>query len=179
MKCLDLHTKKKQALAVRLPNYKLPNIMIRFSIISVIAVSILHLLLAVLPVPEEHEGTPAIIYVVMIIGFNVAAEVQILLDNILERFLPVPKKIKLRIAMQISLGLLTLVAAHTLLMRFLDPQILEEGSESGVFMGILAGLVFVQMVANALTVARLTQKMLDAQGASRMEPIPIMFSKDL
>lgn len=163
MKCLDLHTKKKQALAVRLPNYKFPNILIRVSIISVIAVGILHLLMAVLPDPEGYPGPSLSVYLVMIIGFNVAAEVQILLDNILERFLPVPNKIKLRIALQISLGLITLVAAHQILMRFLDPQILEKESESGVFMGILTGLVFVQMVANSLTVARLTQKMLDAQ----------------
>ena len=65
--------------------------------------------------------------------------------------------------MQIALGLLTLIAVHTALMYFLDPQILEEESESGVFMGILTGLVFVQMVAHSLTIARLTQKMLDTQ----------------
>ncbi|WP_297086917.1 histidine kinase [uncultured Draconibacterium sp.] len=163
MKCIKYHNNKKRTLATRLPSYHPLNILVRFVIIGIIAVGILHLLLVVVPEPEGYSGPPAIIYIVMIMGFNVAAEVQILLDNILERVLPVPKKIKLRIALQISLGLLTLVAAHSLLMRFLHPQILERESESGVFMGILTGLVFVQMVANSLTIARLTQKMLDTQ----------------
>jgi sensor histidine kinase YesM len=163
LKCLDLHSKKRQALATRLPSYKPLSILFRFAIISVIAVGILHLLISILPKPDNYIGIPAIIYVSIILGFNVAAEVQILLDNILERFLPVPKKIKLRIVIQISLGLLTLVLMHSVLMHLIDPQMLVAESEPGIFMGILAGLVFVQVIANSLTIARLTQKWIDTQ----------------
>jgi sensor histidine kinase YesM len=163
LKCLDLHSKKRQALATRLPSYKPLSILFRFAVISVIAVGILHLLISILPKPDNYIGIPAIIYVSIILGFNVAAEVQILLDNILERFLPVPKKIKLRIVIQISLGLLTLVSMHSVLMHLIDPQMLVAESEPGIFMGILAGLVFVQVIANSLTIARLTQKWIDTQ----------------
>lgn len=163
MKCLKFHNDKEMSLAVRLPGYHPLHILFRFSIISVIAVGILHLLTAILPDPEGFTGIPPVFYVVMILGFNVAAEVQILLDNILERFLPVPKKIKLRIAIQILLGILTLVSMQFILMGFLDPRILMKETEAGMFLGILTGLVFVQMVANSLTIARLTQKWIDTQ----------------
>jgi sensor histidine kinase YesM len=163
MKCLEFHSKKKQALATKLPSYKPLSILFRFTIISIIAVGVLHLLAAVLPKPDGFSGIPAIIYIVMILGFTIAAEVQILLDNILERFLPVPNRMKLRIAIQILFGLLTLALVHRTLMYFIDPQVLIKDSDSGVFMGILTGLVFVQMVANSLTIARLTQKWIDTQ----------------
>lgn len=163
MRCLDFHNEKKQTLATLLPSYSPLHILIRFVIISIIAVGILHLLSAILPKPEGYEVIPAIFYVIIIIGFNVAAEVQILLDNILERFLPVPNKIKLRIAIQIILGILTLVLMQFAITSLLDPKILIEESESGMFLGILTGLLFVQMVANSLTVARLTQKWIDTQ----------------
>jgi LytS/YehU family sensor histidine kinase len=104
-----------------------------------------------------------IIYVVVILAFNIAAELQIILDNILERFLPVPKKIKLRFFLQISVGILFLYVALRGIMYFVGPKLTLPDSRSGVVMGMVTGLVFVQMVANSLTIARFTQKWFDSQ----------------
>ena len=79
---------------MRLPSYEPLSIIGRFAIISVIAVLILHFISYVTRIPEELQvKIPPIIYVVVILAFNAAAELQIILDNILERFLPVPKKL--------------------------------------------------------------------------------------
>ena len=88
---------------------------------------------------------------------------QIIVDNVLERFLPVPTKIKLRLFLQFVVGILFLFVAHRVIMHFIDPKLALEESRSGVIMGVAAGLIFVQMVANSLTLARLTQKWLNSQ----------------
>jgi len=163
MKCLDLHSKKKQALAMRLPSYKPGSILVRFVIISLIAVGVLNLIEFIVG-PSENTNRPVYFYyLVIIISFNVVAEFQIILDNILERFLPVPEKIKLRLAIQLLLGLSVLLLVMKVLMLFIEPQLLEEHSRSGIFMGLLMGLLFVQMMASSLAVARFTQKWLDSQ----------------
>lgn len=167
MKCLELHSKKKLALAIRLPGYKPVNILIRFTIISIISVGVLHLITAVVEQDTGYEGyeekIPVVFYVVIILIFNIAAEIQIILDNILERFLPIPKKLKLRLTIQVSVGILFLILAHRLTMDFFIAQIEIPSSRAGIYMGLLTGLVFVQIVANSLTIARFTQKWLDSQ----------------
>ncbi|WP_319499789.1 histidine kinase [uncultured Draconibacterium sp.] len=164
MKCLELHSKKKPTLATRLPSYEPVSILGRFIIISIIAVLVLHFISYVTHIPEEEDvKIPLVIYVVVILAFNFAAEIQIVLDNILERFLPVPKKIKLRLFLQISVGILFLIFAHRIIMYFIDPKLGIGESRSGVIMGMITGLVFVQMVANSLTIARFAQKWFDSQ----------------
>ena len=88
---------------------------------------------------------------------------QIVLDNILERFLPVPNKMKLRLFLQVSVGFLFLIVAHRVIMYFIEPKLTQEVSRPGVILGMAAGLIFVQMVANSLTLARFTRKWLSSQ----------------
>ncbi|WP_346858789.1 histidine kinase [uncultured Draconibacterium sp.] len=163
MKCLDLHSKKKLALAVRLPSYKPGNVIIRFVIISIIAVGVLNLITFIVGTSEHTTKPASFYYITIIIAFNLVAEFQIILDTILERFLPVPKKLKLRLAIQLVLGLLVLLLVMKGLMFFIEPELLEEHSRPGIFMGLLMGLLFVQMTASSLAVARFTQKWLDSQ----------------
>lgn len=149
---------------MRLPSYEPVSVLGRFVSVSVIAVLILHFIAYVTHIPSEDDGNvPFVIYVVVILAFNVAAELQIILDNILERFLPVPKKIKLRLFLQVSVGILFLYFAHRMIMYFVEPKLTLQDSRSGVIMGMVTGLVFVQMVANSLTIARFTQKWFDSQ----------------
>ncbi|WP_167615082.1 sensor histidine kinase [Maribellus sediminis] len=164
MKCLQLHSKKKDDLFLRLPGYEPLSIIIRFVITSIIAFGVLRFIVAITDVPPEiDERIPFVIYVVVLLAFNLAVELQIVLDNVLERFLPVPTRIKLRLFLQISVGILFLVAAHRVIMFFVDPKLTLEESRPGVILGMAAGLIFVQMVANSLTLARLTQKWVNLQ----------------
>ncbi len=147
-----------------LPSYRPEILAARFLIVSVIAIGIIFFISAVVDVPVEYkEKIPISIYLITILAFNVAAEFQIVLDNILERFLPIPDKIKLRIFLQISLGILFLIVAHRFVISLLEPQLVVEGSRVGVVLGMIIGLLFVQLIANALTIARFTKKYLDTQ----------------
>lgn len=165
MKCLDLHSKKRQALATRLPSYTPANLFIRITIVSLIAVGVLHLISAVMKPLDGYsdEKIPAVFYVVMILSFTVLAELQIILDNILERFFPIPDKIKLRIMIQVAVGILFLIVTHSLVSSYLVAQVDIPNAKPGIMMGLLTGLVFVQMIANSLAIARFTRKWMDAQ----------------
>lgn len=165
MKYLDLHIKKRQALATRLPSYSPANLFIRVTIVSLIAVGVLHLISAVMKPLEDYpdEKIPLVLYAVMIISFNVLAELQIVLDNILERFFPIPERIKLRIMIQIAVGILFLIVTHSLVSSFILSLVDIPNAKPGIMMGLLTGLVFVQMIANSLAIARFTIKWIDAQ----------------
>lgn len=163
MKCLRKH-KKKPHLALRLPSYTPFNLLLRIGIISLVAVGMLNLIVFIVGGGEHpSQRAASFYYLVIIIAFNITAEFQILLDNVLERFLPVPKKIKLRIFTQVILGLLVLFLTFKIILGIFEPELADEKSRIGVTMGMLIGLLFVQMTANMLTVARLTQKWMDQQ----------------
>ena len=164
MKCLQFTTKKKPDLAMRLPSYEPMSIIGRFVIISVIAVLILHFISNIMEAPPQlNEKIPPIIYIVVVLAFNGAAELQIVLDNILERFLPVPRKIKLRLFLQIAVGIIFLVAAHRIIMYFIEPSLSLPDSRPSVILGMATGLIFVQMIANSLNLARFSLKWVNSQ----------------
>ena len=150
---------------MRLPSYEPMSILGRFVIVSVIAVLMLHFISNIVEVPSQTDTSriPFVIYVVTILAFNAAAELQIVLDNILERFLPVPRKIKLRLFLQLAVGILFLVAAHRIIMYFVEPKLELPKSRSGVILGMATGLIFVQMIANSLTLARFSRKWVNSQ----------------
>lgn len=156
--------RQRLKLAMRLPSYKPGSILIRVITISLIAVGVLLLISNIVDKPKDFEGKiPLIYYVVIVVAFNVAAEVQIVFDNILERFLPVPQKIKLRISLQILLGLAVLVLTQRIVMYFFNPQLITENTKPGIYMGLISGLLFVYMLATSITIARFTQKWIDTQ----------------
>lgn len=163
MKCIDLNSKKKQALAVRLPSYKPLNVVVRFVIVSIIAVGLLHLIDFVVGPDQNNEKPISFYYIIMILGFNFASEFQIILDNVLERFLPIPEKVKIRVFIQVFSSLAFLYVALHVLMLLLEPEMDDQSSKPGLFMGLMSGLLFVQFLANGLILARTTQKLLSSQ----------------
>lgn len=164
MKCLDLHRKRKQTLATRLPSYTPANLLIRITIVSLIAVGVLHLISSIIEKPIGfEERIPFAFYVIIILTFNIAAEIQIILDNVLERFFPVPEKIKLRLLIQVTVGILFLILVHRLVSNYFIAQITIPNSKAGIYLGLFTGLMFVQVVANSLTMARFTQRWVDTQ----------------
>jgi sensor histidine kinase YesM len=164
MRCSRLHKKKKQALAVRLPSYKPVNILVRFVIVSLIAVAILHLIVFVFAKSGwAKEEIPVKTYLITIFSFNALAELQIVFDNIFERFFPVPQKLRLRIFLQLIVAVLFIVLATWVLFLLSDPKLTDVKARPGVLMGMLSGLLFVQLLASSLTTARLTRKWIDSQ----------------
>ncbi len=163
MGCINQH-KVKERLAIQLPSYKPLSILIRFVVISVIAIGILHLINATIDSPAlSEQKIPLIFYVIIIVTFNAASELQIALDNLLERFFPIPEKLKLRVIIQFTFGILLLIVAHRVVMFTIEPKLPSAEAKPGIYLGLVSGLFFVYVVANSLTVARFTQKWMDSQ----------------
>lgn len=163
MECLELYKKRGQALAVRLPSYKPLNILIRMAFASLIAVAALHMIIFVVDPTPTSDKPVWFYYIIIISAYILALELQIVLDNILERYLPIPNRIKLRVAIQVTVGLLMLFTLSRIVLILLEPDIIDAITRLAIFIGLIVGLVFIQMVATSLAVARFTQKWLDSQ----------------
>jgi uncharacterized membrane-anchored protein YhcB (DUF1043 family) len=150
-------------LARLLPSYKPMIVALRLFVISLISIGILNLVASVVAAPIGIHPIPFRFYILAIVIFNVATEMQIVLDNILERYFPIPRKMKLRIITQVVFALLLMVIAHHVVMGSIDKDMLTSQARPGIYMGLITGLLFVTFLANGLTIARFTQKWLDSQ----------------
>jgi len=164
MNALLPHKKKKLPFVYRIPSYEPVSVIGRVVVVSLIAVILVSFITYLIELPPDvDKKVPFFIYVVVILAFNLAMELQIVLDNVLERIFPVPTKMKLRVILQINLGIVFLLISHRVIMYFVDPRITIDASRPGVILGMAAGLIFVQMAANSLTLARFTQKWVHSQ----------------
>ena len=143
-------------------SYRPGFIILRFLIISVVAVGILHFIVALVPEPENLRRPLTIHYIIVIIAFSLTGEVQILLDLILEKNLPVPNKIRIRLGIQLIGGVIVLMIIHSIVMMIASNLISGE-SRLGVYLGLMFGLFFIYMFANSLIYTRFMEKWVESQ----------------
>lgn len=83
--------------------YKPRSILFRISVVS--AVALAFMLVSTFLFIETWGQIPIGQYVRVVIVFNILTEVNVLLDNISERFFPIPSKIKIRVLLHFILSL--------------------------------------------------------------------------
>jgi two-component system LytT family sensor kinase len=144
----------KRHFVSRLPNYSLASILFRAIFVSLIAVFSLEIIWHTLNVGDTKPEI--FVYLIVIMGFNVLSESNIILDNILEKLLPIPQNIRLRIKVQLVLTLLLVVLVHQITISFFDYQ--RDGQLSIIYISIATGLVFVTLMSSSLLITRLMEK---------------------
>lgn len=154
--------KEKQKLFNHITSYSPIAIILRFSFISVFAILVLNFIANALSIPYDTSKIEPVFYLIVIVSFNMMSEGQIAMDSVLERFLPVPEKIKLRFFIQFLMGILIIIFTHQMMMKFF-PNLPVDYIRPGLYLGLLAGLLFVNMLANSLVIARFTEKWIDSQ----------------
>lgn len=87
----------------RLSTYTLKNTAIRVFLVG--AVGALFLLLASEVTAEMELDIPLHIYAQVILTFIILSEVNVLFDNLAERFFPIPEKIRIRVIMHFAISL--------------------------------------------------------------------------
>ena len=87
----------------RLSSYKGRSILFRLGVVS--AVALAFMLFADFMATEEGVIIPINQYIKVIIVFNILSEVNVLLDNLFERYIPIPSRIKLRVLLHIVVSL--------------------------------------------------------------------------
>lgn len=150
--------KRDEKLVYRMTSYSPLALLSRITVISILAILTLILIVSAVGDGDKIDEVPIFYFFVIIVAFNAGNETQIILDNILERFLPIPKKIRLRLVIQFIIAIIFLAFVHRIVMGTFDPEVLNEKSRPGVYMGLIIGLLLVFIMAQALTIARFTEK---------------------
>lgn len=157
------HIKFDQKFIAKIPSYSLYSIIFRVAVVSIIGVLAMQFILFLVePPPEIINQQPRLKdYLLIIFTFNLLAESNIIVDLILEKYLPIPEKIRLRLAIQSFVGILLIIAVYYLI-QLLFPEYRQVGKE--VFSPAVAmGLIFVNTVSTGLLLVRFMDKWVYAQ----------------
>ncbi|MCG8385787.1 MAG: histidine kinase [Cytophagales bacterium] len=161
---LDTRKYKEKIIQNQLPKYSLPAILTRFAVASIVGLLAIRFMVHA----DRNTGdmTPPVLldYLLVMLAFNLLSEAQVVMDHVLEPFLPISKKPRQRILLQFSLNiLLTVFVYHFVeyLAYLTHPE--EEISEPIFYIAIALGLVFVTLFSSTLSLARLTSKWMNAQ----------------
>lgn len=123
----------------RLSDYSLRSIVIRITMAS--AVGLLFLFFAINIAGGGEVKVTALEYFLVVLIFNIITEINVLIDRLAERFLPIPEKIKLRVVLHFTISLLLAMAAV-----FYFSMIVKETlfySHPIVLLMMLFGLIFI------------------------------------
>jgi len=123
----------------RLSDYSLRSIVIRIAMVS--AVGLLFLFFAINIAGDGEVKVTALVYFQVVLIFNIITEINVLIDHLAERFLPIPEKIKLRVVLHFTISLLLAMAAV-----FYFSMIVKEAlffSHPIVQLMMLFGLIFI------------------------------------
>ena len=146
----------------KLPSYSLYSIILRFTIVSIVGVLAMQFIVFLIGTPEVINDRPGIKdYILIILTFNLLAESNIIVDIVFERYMPIPKKIKLRLAIQSLVGLLLIVAIYHLI-QLLVPEYKEVG-RMAFSPAVAMGLIFVNTFSVGLVLLRFMDKWVYAQ----------------
>lgn len=87
----------------RLSSYKGRYILFRIGMVSTVALAFM--LFADYLATSEGVAIPLNQYIQVIIVFNILSEINVMLDNVFERYMPIPSRIKLRVLLHIIVSL--------------------------------------------------------------------------
>jgi len=150
-----------QEFIAKLPSYSLGSVLVRFTAISIVGVLVMQFILLITEVPPQAQGPRFKDYLLLIFSFNLLAELNIVIDIILEKFLPIPEKIRLRLSIHSFVGI-SLIITVFLLVKQLFPEYKQV--EKGPTMLVIAmGLVFVNAISTSLILIRFMDKWVYAQ----------------
>ena len=93
----------------QLSAYTVKSVFIRLSLVS--GVGLLFFFLSIKIAGDSTIRVTALEYLQVVIIFNIISEINVLIDHLAERFLPIPEKISLRVVLHILVSLLVAVAA--------------------------------------------------------------------
>ncbi len=143
-----------------LSSYKLRSILFRFG--SVSSVALVFMLIAGRLILGSWNGIPPVQYLNVIILFNVVTELNVLLDNLSERYLPIPSRIMPRIALHFLLSLLVGFFALLFFVKLIRSY--EVLQEPLTWLMFAFGLLFIFILVVISISLRIVSKWIKAQG---------------
>jgi len=138
----------------KLPTYTLKHTAIRMLLVGF--TGFLFLFIAVSFSPKNSMEITSINYVRVILIFIIGSEINVLIDNLAEHFLPIPEKIGLRISMRLFFSILFAWAAVIYFERLMDSGNLLK--EPVVKIMLVLGGIFIFMLLVFSVGLRITEK---------------------
>ncbi len=163
-KYCDINKRKHKLLFLK--TYSPLSVLLRIFWATLVAVFVIRLIVFVFGTIEGVSGPSLYHYMIIIINFNLMSELLIVMDNILEYFLPVPKKLRLRMILNLILSLVLMYGMFSVtiaITRYYTPEMYIEVIRPAHYMGIVLGLVFVSFTSNSLVIVRFMNKWRDVQ----------------
>jgi sensor histidine kinase YesM len=142
-----------------LSSYKPVKVLIRILVVSLVGVALM--LFSVNTTGVKGVKTDVWAYLHIIITFNIIAECNVLLDNIAERFLPLPEKLRFRILLHLLLSIIIGWIAVAYYSRTLARE--EFFDNPTVRLLFAFGLVFVLVLIIVAISLRIVERFLSAQ----------------
>jgi sensor histidine kinase YesM len=159
---MDFFHKKncEKTFVSKLPSYEFWSVITRFLLVSIVGIISMQLIVHILDLPDGKS--PRLIdYVIIIVGYNLLSEVNILLDNLYERIMPIPEKLKLRLVVHSFVGVILIVAFYYGIRSFFPQR--QEIPKDVFYIAIAMGLLFVNGISARLILIRLMDKWVYAQ----------------
>ena len=160
------HIKKRSHKFNLLPTYSPIAIIMRVIWAAFVAVFIMRFIIFTFGPLEDSPGPSIQEYLTIIFNFILMGELLIVLDSILEHFLPIPKKFKLRMFLNTLLSLVLLFGIFSVTIAITKDNSPEEFTEiirPAYYMGIALGLVFVSFTSTSLVIIRFMKRWQDDQ----------------
>lgn len=149
--------------AENLPSYKPFSVIIRLVSVSLFAIAGLLLIVYVTHKDGIQSHIPAKYFAQVIIIYIALTELQIFIDNVLERIFPVPNRLNLRLAIQVISGIILIILAVWLTTANLRHRISDENSLVALYFSVTIAVFVVYSIANTLIVLRLSRKWVNSQ----------------
>lgn len=142
-----------------LSSYRTRSILFRIGSVSLVALAFM--LIAANLITGNGVKIPPIQYLNVVILFNIVTELNVLLDNLSERYFPIPSKIKTRVVLHILLSLLV----GFLALLYFERQIrtMEVLQEPFTWLMFAFGLIFVFIMIVISLSLRIVSKWIAAQ----------------
>ena len=142
-----------------LSSYRTKSILFRIGSVSLVALAFM--LIAANLITANGVKIPPIQYLNVVILFNIVTEMNVLLDNLSERYFPIPSKIKTRVVLHILLSLLI----GFLALLYFERQIrtMEVLQEPFTWLMFAFGLIFVFIMIVISLSLRIVSKWIASQ----------------
>lgn len=142
-----------------LSSYRVRSILFRIGSVSLVALAFM--LIAANLITGYGVRIPPIQYLKVVILFNIVTELNVLLDNISERYFPIPSKIKTRVVLHVLLSLL--IGFLALLYFERQTRTIEVLQEPFTWLMFAFGLIFVFIMIVISLSLRIVSKWIASQ----------------
>ena len=148
----------------KISSYDWKSVLIRMLMSTIFAILIIqYVVYALVDIPTVDKGPYLSDYIIASISFIIMRELLIGVDKILERILPIPQKMGLRLFMQITCSITVALIIIKLAIFIADDETHREFENLFFYLAMALSAVFVVFISSSALIVRILGKWMNAQ----------------